>query len=265
MLSGRGGVTAFQVDRHWYGADASQYAELYRPHGRARHTVVVLFHGGFWRSAYGADHLAGVAADLAGRGWVVWNAEYRRVGNGGGASETLADASAAVDALAEVAETRARRVVVVGHSAGGHLATWVAGRGAAARAGLGPAPRVEVEAVVSLAGVLDLTRAATEAIGEGATVSFMGGPPEDLPDLYTLADPLARIPIDAVVRCVHARSDQRVPFAQSETYVTLARAAGMDATLIEATGDHFSVVDTAAADWSVVLEVLEGLSAASNS
>ncbi|HQU26167.1 MAG TPA: hypothetical protein PLS29_03950, partial [Acidimicrobiales bacterium] len=78
-------------------------------------------------------------------------------------------------------------------------------------------------------------------------------------DLYAVADPLTQIPIDAAVRCVHARGDQRVPFAQSETYVARARAAGMDAALVEAAGDHFSVADASSPDWPSVLAVLDEL------
>ncbi len=249
------GVTG--AERYAYGEDPSQYGDLYRPQGRARPGTLVVLHGGFWRAAFGADHLAGVSADLSARGWTVWNVEYRRLGNGGGATTTLADVSAAIDHLRGISDVDAGRVVAVGHSAGGHLAVWAAGRRELAAAGLWPAPTVEVHAVVSLAGVLDLAAAVREGIGGGAAVEFLGGIPEERPEPFALADPLARIPLSAVVRCVHARPDDRVPFAQSETYVARARAAGMDAALVEAVGDHFSVADAGSSDWPVVLGALE--------
>ncbi len=247
------------IERYAYGVDPAQYADLYRPDGAARRGTLVLVHGGFWRAAFGADHLAGVAADLSRRGWTVWNVEYRRVGNGGGGRETLADVSAAFDRLASVPDADTQWVVAVGHSAGGHLATWAAGRRQLAVAGRWSAPEVEVDAVVSLAGVLDLAEAVRQGIGGGAAAEFLGGTLERRGELLEVADPLARIPLAAAVRCVHARADDRVPFTQSETYVARARAVSMDAELIEAAQDHFSVADVTSRDWPVVLAVLEEL------
>ena len=83
--------------------------------------------------------------------------------------------------------------------------------------------------------------------------------PGELPERYAIADPLSQVPIPAAVRCVHARADDRVPFAQSVTYVAAARAAGQDARLLEADGDHFSVADTSAPTWPVVITELEEL------
>ena len=90
----------------------------------------------------------------------------------------------------------------------------------------------------------------------------MGGTPSQYPDRYAVADPLSQVPIPAAVRCVHARADDRVPFAQSVTYVTAAQAAGQDAQLLEVEGDHFSVADTAAPTWPTVIKALEELMAA---
>lgn len=248
-----------RIERYTYGHDPSQYADLYRPGLATRRGTLVLIHGGFWRSAFGADHLAGVATDLVERGWTVWNLEYRRVGNGGGSTATLGDVSTAIDLLAQVPGVDTGWVVAMGHSAGGHLAAWAAGRRPLANAGRWMTSTVDVDAVVSLAGVLDLATAARERIGGGAVTEFLGGSPTDCPDLYELADPLVRIPLSAVVRCVHARADDRVPFAQSEMYVTRAGEASMDATLTVAKGDHFSVADASSRDWPTVLTVLDAL------
>jgi acetyl esterase/lipase len=244
--------------RHRYGPDPSQFADLYRPAGPRRPGTVVLIHGGWWGARYGSDHIAAAAADLAGRGWVVWNIEYRRLGLGGGYPATLADAAAAIDHLATLAGLDTTRVVTVGHSAGGHLATWAAGRpklppgapGALPPAAPDAAPAVRVTGVVSLAGALD-------RLGDGAAVELMGGTPAERPGPYAVADPLALVPVPAVVRCVHARADDRVPFAQSAGYVTAAQAAGQDAQLIEVPGDHFTVADPAAPAWPAVVGAIE--------
>ena len=146
--------------RHFYGPDPSQYGDLHLPAGQHRAGTVVLFHGGWWGPKYGADNLDGAAADLAGRGWTVWNAEYRRLGLGGGYPQTLADAASAIDYLAALGGVGTERVIAVGHSAGGHLAVWAAGRAKLPAGAPGAAPVVEIAGAVSLAGVLDLSTAA---------------------------------------------------------------------------------------------------------
>jgi fermentation-respiration switch protein FrsA (DUF1100 family) len=87
----------------------------------------------------------------------------------------------------------------------------------------------------------------------------MGGSPDQCPERYAVADPLAQVPIPAVVRCVHARADDQVPFAQSVTYVAAARAAGQDARLLEVGGDHYSLADAASPAWPTVIAALEEL------
>jgi acetyl esterase/lipase len=250
------------VRRHFYGPDPSQFADLHRPAAQQRPGTVVLIHGGWWGPNHGADHLAGVATDLATRGWTVWNIEYRRLGLGGGYPATLEDAAAAIDYLATLADADTGRVVAVGHSAGGHLATWAAGRAKQAAGAPGAGPAVHLAGAISLAGVVDLGAAARQKNGNGAAIDLMSGTPSQYPDRYAVADPLSQVPIPAAVRCVHARADDRVPFAQSVTYVTAAQAAGQDAQLLEVEGDHFSVADAAAPTWPAVISALEELMAA---
>ena len=118
---------------------------------------------------------------------------------------------------------------------------------------------IEIAGAVSLAGVVNLGSAARQKNGNGAAIELMGGDPDEFPERYAVADPLSRVPIPAAVRCVHAQADDRVPFAESVTYVAAARAAGQDAQLLEIAGDHFSVTDTAAPTWPAILEKLEEL------
>jgi acetyl esterase/lipase len=223
---------------------------------------VVLIHGGWWGPQYGADNLDGVAADLADRGWVAWNIEYRRLGLGGGYPSTLEDAAAAIDYLATLEDVNTERVVANGHSAGGHLAVWAAGRSKPATGAPGARPAVEIAGAISLAGVLDLGAAAHEKIGNGAAIDFMGGSPGERPERYAVANPLSQVPIPAVVRCVHSRADDRVPFAESVTYVAAAQAAGQDAQLLEVDGDHFSIADISSPTWPVVINALEEMMSA---
>jgi acetyl esterase/lipase len=235
------------VVRITYGDDPSQLVELHRPPGASRGVVVVI-HGGFWKAAY--DHALGapLARSLAERGWTAWNIEYRRVGNGGGTPETFDDVAAAIDALADVDGLDLSTVVTLGHSAGGHLAVWAAGR---------PDPGVRVTHAISQAGVLDLVRADRAGLGGKAAAALLGhqAGPDD-----AQWDPQQQVPLDVPVWCVHGVDDTVVPLEQSEGYVTAARAAGAEAELVRVEGDHFVVIDPASKAWQAQLEILDGIS-----
>ena len=223
------------TERIPYGPGEHQFVDRYRGD---RAGTVVLLHGGFWRARVGLDHIAPVALDLHARGFAVANVEYRRVGQGDWPA-TLDDVAAAVSSI------EGSRVVV-GHSAGGHLAAWVASR-------------VPVQGVVSLAGVLTLADAAREGIGSGAAVDFVGGTPDEVPERYALADPSAHLPLGVPVRAVHAPADDRVPIDISRRYVERAREAGDDAAFVEVEGDHFTLVDPAHATWPTILAQVSDL------
>lgn len=237
-----------------YGEGPSQFGDLYLPEGEPRGVVVVL-HGGFWRAEYGLDLGQPLAESLAEQGWAAWNLEYRRVGTGaaggGGVPETLDDVAAGIDALRDLG-LDLTTVVTLGHSAGGHLATWAASRGR-----FEPwAGGVEVTHVVSQAGVVDLGGAARQDLGGGAVQAFLGHDygPDDAP-----VDPLAQVPLDVPVWCVHGSEDTIVPVSQSETYVDAAVAAGARAELVRVEGDHFVVIDPDSEAWTATLAVLDSI------
>jgi acetyl esterase/lipase len=240
------GTTDDGAQRRPYGDDPSQFADVYRPDGASRGVVVVI-HGGFWKSAY--DHTLGqpLARSLAERGWTACNIEYRRVGNGGGTPETFDDVAAAIDALAGVDGLDLSTVVTLGHSAGGHLAVWAAGR---------EDPGVAVTHAISQAGVLDLVMSDRMFLGGGAAAALLGhtAGPED-----AQWDPQQQIPLDVPVWCVHGIDDQVVPLGQSEGYVTDAQAAGAQAEIILVEGDHFVVIDPDSPAWDAQLEVLDSI------
>lgn len=247
----RDGEGMSRPERLAYGDDPSQWADLTLPAGAARGVVVVV-HGGFWRSAYGAELGEPLAADLVARGWATLNVEYRRVGAGGGFPATFDDVASAVDLLREHGPTGGP-VVTLGHSAGGHLAAWAAARTRFERWSGG----VAVTHVVSQAGVLDLTTAAREDLGSGAVVALMGGTPDERTGAYDRADPARHLPLDQPVWAVHARDDDQVPFAQSADYVAAATEAGGAAELVEVAGAHFAVIDTGSSAWERIVAVLE--------
>jgi acetyl esterase/lipase len=225
-----------------YGDDPSQFVELTVPDGTPRGVVAVI-HGGFWKAAYDLSLGRPLAADLVDRGWAALNIEYRRVGIGGGVPHTLDDVRAAIGTL-DGRDLDLTRVVTLGHSAGGHLATW-AGHAIDA-----------VTHVVSQAGVLDLVTADREGLGGGAVRAFLGHPagPADAD-----VDPRQQLPLDVPVWCVHATDDDTVPVSQSREYVAAATAAGAQAELVEVDGDHFVVIDPTTEAWRQTLTILDGI------
>lgn len=262
------GSAVLTPERHAYGDDPSQYADLYRPapgtaYAQESRGVVVVIHGGFWRDAYDATLGAPLALSLAENGWTAWNLEYRRLGSGegggGGYPTILDDVAAGIDALADVglSDTELSRVLTLGHSAGGHLAVWAAARG---RYDAWSPVRVPVAGAVSQAGVLDLLGALDDATARPNVLDLMGGDAGgDRAEDYARADPLQQVPLEVPVRCVHGVGDMLVPVSQSRTYVDVATAAGADATLTEVEGDHFVVIDSASPAWFTTLDLLAAL------
>lgn len=240
-----------------YGTHASQWGDLYLPRGAGTLPVVAIVHGGFWRERYTAELGAPLAQNLVAHHAVAaWNIEYRRVGGGGGFPATLEDVAAAIDALAGAAQEAAEgrldlsRVVAVGHSAGGHLAGWLAARHRLPPGAPGAAPRVRLKGAVPQAGVLDLADGAAQRLGDGAIDAFLGAQAESVPEHIALASPIALLPAGVPVICVHGDADDTVPIRQSERYVAAARAAGDPARLVRLPGvGHFEVIDPADPAW----------------
>jgi len=218
--------------------------------------AVVLVHGGFWRWVWDRTLMTPLARDLALRGYAAWNIEYRRVGQeGGGWPGTLEDAAAALDALGGLDGVDAGRVVTVGHSAGGHLALWLAAR----RRLPGGPPRIRPAGAVSQAGVADLVRGARDGLGGDACQRLLGGGPDDVPERYAVASPAELLPLGVPQLLVHGSDDDVVPPAQSRGYASAARAAGDDAELVELRADHFDVVEPGHAAWSSVVAWIDRL------
>lgn len=246
-----------QRHRHYYGEDPSQWGELFLPDlpdGGTHRGVVVLIHGGYWRSKYGAELGEPLAGDLAAHGVAAWNLEYRRAGNGGGWPQTFQDILAGIDKLQELAGPHAldlAKVVALGHSAGGHLAVWAAGRGRLPRRGLEAEHRevnvkddgVRLTGVVSQSGVLDLADAEKLNLSDGAVANFLGGPSSEFPGRYRYADPMAALPLDVPVFAVHATEDEDVPLAMSTSYVEAGKSGPVPARLVTVPGDHYALIE----------------------
>ena len=264
-----------------YGPGPDQVADLRLPAGLEvgaagwAPVLVLLLHGGFWRAAYDRVHLGPLASALAAESFLVCTPEYRRTGQpGGGWPGTFDDVAAAVDRLpglvrsaVPVAGGAGLRVILAGHSAGGHLALWSAGRHrlspdcawhrTAGASGVGGALGSEVArvaGVVALAPVSDLADCYRRGLDNDAAGELLGGGPADQPRRYAVTDPARLVPLGVPVRMVHGTADDRVPFAMSRSFAGRAQAAGDEVQLAElAGGGHFDVIDPLSAAWPAVL------------
>ncbi len=228
---------------HRYGPSPSQAADLLHPGGGPA-SVVCLLHGGFWKAPYGRDQMQDIALDLRERGHAVWNIGYRRVGEpGGGWPGTLDDVVAALDLLAALAGEGAapldlRRVAVVGHSAGGHLAIVCTAR----RRRLSSVVKPVI--VAGLAAITDLRAAAAERIGGDAVAALLGGEPQSHPDRCADASPVLLLPHGSPLALLHGTEDDAVPIAQSRQFAGAATRAGDDARLVPVEGaGHMDFLD----------------------
>jgi acetyl esterase/lipase len=251
---------------HAYGAHPDQVGDLHLPPGDAPDRgwpVVVLLHGGFWREEYQRELMIPLADSVASQGWVAWNLEYRRVRGDGGWPATLLDVAAALDHLPVLAApVDVRRVVVVGHSAGGHLALWLAGRNLLPPDAPGCDPRVIPSAVVGLAPVADLQAADALGLSDRAVTEFLGGGVDEVPERWRAADPLGLVGHGVPTLLVHAVDDDDVPLGLSEAYAAAASSAGDEVELhTPSSGGHMGVIDARSAGWGHALRWLAGRSA----
>jgi acetyl esterase/lipase len=239
-----------------YGPGPLQFGDLFMSRGKLPAPLVVAIHGGFWKAEYDLSHLGHACHALAEAGFAVYSLEYRRVGNGGGVPATLEDVRAAVSSVGNlVAQTPIDldRVVVMGHSAGGQLATWVGKELSHERGG-------PVRAVLSLAGVLDLLHGAELGLGGGAVDPFLGGPAPERPGLLKLASPIERLPAEVRQVLVHGENDDEVPIAISAEYARRATEAGDDVYLERLAGTgHYELIDPKSSAWTTIVGALRAL------
>jgi acetyl esterase/lipase len=257
--------TGYQTVR--YGDHRDQLMHRWDPVGDPVGSAVLL-HGGYWRHRYGLDLMDPLAGHLADRGWLAWNVEYRRVeesaleADGGVADGGVADGGVAdggvvdggaggradgvwdrmsADVLVALSLVDAAPVVVIGHSAGGHLALWAAAESSV------PA------AVVALAPVTDLEEADRLGLSEGAVRELLGGGRAAIPNRYAAASPIRRLPLGVPQLVVHGPSDQHVPFELAASYAEAARSAGDSVELHDPVGiDHFDVIDPSHPVWRTI-------------
>ncbi|HEY2387827.1 MAG TPA: alpha/beta hydrolase [Candidatus Binatia bacterium] len=251
-----------RVVRRAYGSGPLQFGDLRVPDSAGPHAVALVVHGGFWLPGYDLDLMDPLCDALTAAGIATWNVEYRRIGEGGGYPDTFLDAAAGADLLATLATEFAldlARVVSVGHSAGGHLALWLAARPRISSGQLRPVrPPLVPRAALSLAGIADLALASS--LGLGAVDRLMGGTPAQVPERYVSGSPAELLPLGVPQLLLHGRDDTIVPLQIAEGYhdAAVARSDRATLTVLDRIG-HFELVDPASAAWPAVRDGVRSL------
>ena len=252
-----------------YGAGPQQFGELWLSRSPGLHPLVVMIHGGCWRADLpGLELQTPLSEALASRGWAVWNIEYRRLGHdGSGYPGTFQDVAAGIDAVRGFARTQKidlKRVVFMGHSAGGHLAAWAAGRAKLpptsplfTKAPLSPS------AVVTLAGINDLEAYkdhGPDACGGPDTIDRLTGFGARGPAAYLDTSPPRLLPLERGQMVISGALDPIVPSSFGEKYGSAAMKSGdpVQVMTVEGAG-HFELIDPRSAAWSRLFPLVDAL------
>lgn len=248
-----------------YGDLSQQVADLWLPEGSGRHPLVVMIHGGCWTKTIADLEIMNWAAeDLRQRGVAVWNIEYRGIDEpGGGYPGTYQDVAAGVDAVrAQAVEhgLNLRKVVVVGHSAGGHLSLWAAARHKLPRTSpLYVRRALKIGAVIDLAGIADLETDTDTACGPLPVAAMAGLPSPERPDVYADTSPAALVPLGTSQYVIHAVDDLTVRPEISAAYAAKARAAGDHVEVLNLPGGHVEEIAPGTPAWDATAALIERL------
>ncbi len=256
-----------------YGVGEEQYGELWLPEGDGPFPLVIMVHGGCWQASIPGTILQDqLNADLRQRGFAVWNITYPRLGHDtGGYPNTFISTAMAVDYVRELADAYPidlTRTVIMGHSAGGHLALWAGGRERLPDSGVPMASREPFmpRGVITLAGINDLERFHDEGpgrCGEPDTVLQLvdaAGRATNFP--YRDTSPAAMLPLRIEQVVISGELDPIVPASLGEAYAAEATEAGdpvKEITLEDA--GHFELIDPTAPAWATILAEIARLTA----
>ena len=244
-----------------YGAAPSQFAELFAPGGDGPFPVAVVIHGGCWTREFGGiTQMRNIAGELLRQGVAVWNIEYRRFDEeGGGYPGMYLDVATAMDRLRALAPGHRldlSRIVLVGHSAGGHLAQWAGSRARLPRTSpLYVADPLPVSTVISLGGLADLRNEAAliKTSCERDTAQLAGTPSAERPDVFADTSPAEMLPSGVRTVLIHGEFDTVSPIRAGHDYARRAIAAGDAAEVVLLPGgSHYDEVAATSPSWSIV-------------
>lgn len=248
-----------------YGEHEEQFAELYLPNHQTTqlqgitHPTIILLHGGCWQAAIDLSGLGPLCLSLSQLGYAVWNLEYRRLDNGGGWPMTFEDVALGADFLSLIADKYSldlSRVISMGHSAGGHLALWLAARKKLSSESIlyNPNP-LSINSVISLAGIPDLEQAADQKICRGHIEQLMKGMPSEVIEYYQQVSINHFEPLDIRISHLIGEYDQVVPVDYLKEYSRKQLNSLNKLTIIPNIG-HFEMVMPAAISWGFIKETL---------
>ncbi|WP_127958961.1 alpha/beta hydrolase family protein [Serratia microhaemolytica] len=267
------------LQRYQYDQHPQNFFDLRIPEGEGRYPLAILIHGGYWRSKYDLQYLSHLAAALTKMGIASANIEYRRVGDvGGGYPGTFLDVANCIDRLPQIirdAKLEQRidlnNIVLIGHSAGGHLAAWAASRASIDRQSvLFSENATPTAGFISLAGVLDLDYAIAHHLSDNAALGLLIGPSEvanyaqmppdkmaEFRQIISNTSPAAMLPVKTKAYLVHGMMDDSVPMDTNRFYYQDAIEHEMDVyyQIIECAG-HFDIVDPQSPHFSEVEKVI---------
>ncbi len=260
-------------ERFHYGTWEHAFGELWLPDEEA-HTAVILFHGGCWMDIYpGVEIMNHMAAALRDEGFVVWNVEYTRLGQeSGGYPGTFRSAIFGADSFNRVAANhniRTDRVIVAGHSAGGHLATWLAARhNLPEESALNLdiygelQQKIEIHGVISLAGINDLERYnnyGATLCGQN-TIERLIDYENRGSEAYSDTSPAELLPLGVPFVEVSAVFDAPVPPFFGYHFANKARDAGDDVThIVQQDAGHFEMIAPWSDQWTEILNLFLNL------
>ncbi len=255
-----------------YGSNEYQFGDLWLPaKSNTPAPVIVFLHGGWWKSEYDLGYAGYLCDALRHAGIAVWSLEYRRVGSsGGGWPTTFQDVASGFEYLKEFAKKfplDLSHVFTMGHSAGGHLAFWLAGRfhidphSPVAQ----PAPGISVKGAIALAGAvgLELTIRFSHGVfshDRREVIELMGGAPDEVPDRYRNGDPASLLPLVALQLLIQGTSDDQIPPQLPDAWAKLAQSRESHATVRMISGaDHFDIVDPESKAWPEVMQAIRSM------
>ena len=235
------------VDRIQWGAEHWQFADLHMPDDPSPYQkdegipCVMLIHGGFWKKKYTLELMTPIAEDLAEQGIAAWNIEFKRwePGDEGVWVDTLSDVMRAWGHLSLIPGIDTVRSMILGHSAGGHLALLMSA-----------VSERKPWLVVAQSPIVDLIAADHAKLSDegNAVRKWIGSSPEQDIETWRKLNPIDNPPETSVL-LIHGKNDADVPWTQSESYVRAMAARGIPVQNLWLPGDHYSIIDVASDDW----------------
>lgn len=247
-----------------YGSEPLQFGRLRLPNSEGPHPVAIVIHGGCWTSKFATIQNTEALADaLRDQGMATWNIEYRGTdASGGGWPGTFEDVGSAADFLREIASKYSldlSRVVVVGHSAGGHLALWLAARHKIQpESALFKENPLVLRGVIALGGIPDLKAFrklgnSDQGCGEDVVGKLLGGAPDLVSEHFMEASPKELLPLGAPQILIYGADDLVVPAELGRAYMQVAQKKGDSVELFVVKGAaHHEYAAPNSVAWPVV-------------